>query len=106
MHYPEKYFITSGAGNSQYPLVAFDNALIKASISNYNIVRVSSILPKACKNQPYMDLEYGSPLLAAYATVSSNETGKHLATAVAVGIPMNSNDIEISEEMSKILSEM
>ncbi len=100
MDYPQKYFITSGKGNSEYKLVAFDNALIEAGISNYNLVKVSSILPKRCQKQSSMDLEYGSPLLTAFATVSSDEPGKHLATAVAAGIPKNPDDIGVIMETS------
>ena len=98
--YPKKFYIASGIGMSQHDLVAFDNALIHAGVSNYNIVRVSSILPKACEKRHNLDLEYGSPLLAAYAAVKSNEKGKHLATAVAVGVPKSKEDIGVIMEAS------
>ena len=93
-----KYFITSGSGTSSYKLVAFDNALLSAGISNYNLVRVSSILPARCERQQDVNLEKASPLHTAYAVVSSNIPGERIATAIAVGIPKNSDDIGIIME--------
>ena len=46
---PHYYTLVSGIGKSQFPLVAFDNALRDAGIGDYNLVRVSSILPPNCK---------------------------------------------------------
>ena len=83
----KKYYIASGSGQSKYQLVAFDNALIQAGLSNYNLVRVSSILPAMATRRQYVDLELGIPLHTAYATVSSNTPGEKIATAIAVGIP-------------------
>lgn len=94
----ENYCITSGIGTSGYKLVAFDNALISAEISNYNLVRVSSILPAGCIKRESVDLGLAAPLYTAYATISSDISGTRLATAVAVGIPKNPNDIGIIME--------
>ena len=93
-----KYFITSGSGASSYRLVAFDNALLSAGISNYNLVRVSSILPARCVRQQEVTLEKASPLHTAYAMASSNTPGKRIATAIAVGIPKNPDDIGVIME--------
>lgn len=98
MIYPSHYRISSGRGFSRYKLVAFDNALIDAGISNFNLVRVSSILPSRCTRSKTIDLKQGSPLLTAYATISSNTPGEKIATAVAVGIPENPDDIGIIME--------
>ena len=95
------YYITSGSGTSDNPnhkLVAFDNALIQAGISNYNLVRVSSILPASAIRQTAMNLPLASPLHTAYATVSSNILGEQIATAIAVGIPKNKSDIGVIME--------
>ena len=92
------YHINSGAGTAQFQLVAFDKALSAAGISNYNLVRVSSILPAHAKKCNVVSLEEGSPLHTAYATISSDVPGKKLATAVAVGIPANMNNIGVIME--------
>lgn len=100
--YPTNFFISSGAGTSKFELVAFDNALISAGISNYNLVKVSSILPSFCQRKDIIDLKEGSPLLTAYASVSSNVEGTRLATAVAVGIPKEKAEIGIIMEYKGI----
>lgn len=92
------YRISSGKGQSQYRLVAFDNALIDAGISDYNLVRVSSILPSGSKRQHHVDVPIGSPLHTAYATMSSDIKGKKIATAIAVGIPKDGKDIGVIME--------
>lgn len=100
MYYPNHYYVASGKGVSQHKLVSFDNALIHAGISNYNILRVSSILPAGCKLCHSVTVRDGSPLLAAYATASSNIIGDRIATAIAVGVPVNAADIGIIMEAS------
>lgn len=98
--YPQNYHISSGKGNSTFELVSFDKALIDAGISNYNLLRVSSILPSGCKKCLTIDLKQGSPLLVAYGTISSNEAGRLISSAVGIGIPFNNSDIGIIMEYS------
>ena len=98
MKYPSFFRLSSGSGSSRYRLVAFDNALIDAGISNYNLVRVSSILPQNSEEEKTIDLREGSLLSTAYATISSNTPGTMLATAVTVGIPKDPNKIGIIME--------
>ena len=99
--YPTKYIITSGKGISQYQLVAFDNALLDAGISNYNLLKVSSILPANCaKVESINDLPQGSPLLTAFASISSNKIGEQIASAVAAGIPEDRSNIGVIMEYS------
>ena len=65
---PNKYKIVKGVGKSPYPLVAFDLALQNAGIGDYNLVKVSSILPANCQYTRDIDMPKGSILYAAYAT--------------------------------------
>lgn len=98
MQYPTKFYISSGAGESQYKLVAFDNALIAAGISNYNLLKVSSILPSFCEQCDKVDAKEGSPLLTAFATIASDKKGMRLASAIAVGIPKDKSNIGVIME--------
>lgn len=98
LDYPTKYKLTSGKGVSKNELVAFDNALIDAGISNYNLLKVSSILPENCFQSQKIDLREGSPLLTAFAEVSSDKPGTHIATAVAVGIPKDQSKVGVIME--------
>ena len=100
--YPKYYRVSSGKGTSKYKLVAFDNALIDAGISNYNLLKVSSILPIGCKQRDKIDLREGSPVMTAYATISSSIPGEKIATAVAVGIPNDPDKIGLIMEYEEI----
>ncbi len=102
MKYPENYTITSGKGVSAFKLVAFDNALLDAGISNYNLLKVSSILPAGCVRREVVDVKTGSPLLTAYATISSDLPGDCIATAIAVGIPVNPEEVGVIMEATGI----
>lgn len=88
MSTPKHYTIVSGKGFSKYKLVAFDNALLEAGIGDYNLVKVSSILPAGCQYEKNIDIEKGSVVYAAYSMVTVEEKQK-VTTAVAVAIPSN-----------------
>lgn len=96
--YPQNFFITSGHGSDEFQLVAFDNALISARISNYNLVKISSILPIGCERSANLNVREGSPLLTAFGTISSNIVGDTIASAVAVGIPVCDSDVGVIME--------
>ena len=96
--YPEKYYISSGKGSSKFKLVAFDNALLDAGISEYNLLRVSSILPANAVQVDAIDLSKGMPLLTAYARIESNEPDEKIATAVGAAIPSNPADVGVIME--------
>lgn len=93
LEYPCKFMISSGVGVAEEKLLSFDNALITASISNFNLLKVSSILPVNCKRADRIDIPEGSALLTAYGTLSSDTPGEVIASAVGVGIPKQSGDI-------------
>jgi len=98
--YPKKFMLCSGTGVADQRLVAFDNALISANIANYNLLKVSSILPIGCVRTDKLDKKLGSALLVAYASISSNELGRTLSSAVAAGIPDNESDVGVIMEFS------
>lgn len=91
---PKYYSIVSGVGASQYPLVAFDNALRQAGVGDYNLVEVSSILPPRCEYREQIDIPKGSILYTAYATltVSKGESGS-VAAAVAIPVFQQENGV-------------
>lgn len=96
---PQKYKIVSGIGKSIYPLSAFDDALIDAGIGDYNIVKVSSILPAKCVSSQTIDMPKGSILYAAYSSIilKNDEHGK---AAVAIAIPESKNENGVIFECS------
>ncbi len=96
--YPSNYLLASGVGSSFWELVAFDNALISAGISNYNLLKVSSILPAGCVERDGLTLLEGSAVLTSYGTISSNICGEQIASAVAVGIPADEDSVGVIME--------
>jgi len=97
--YPQYFKVVSGMGKSQYPLGAFDAALRNAGIGDYNLVKVSSVLPANCTYSDDIQLENGSILYAAYASLilKTTESG---VTAVAVAVPLSENDSGVIFECS------
>lgn len=94
------FYFASGVGRDKYKLVSFDNALINAGFSEYNLVRVSSILPANCLQSQKIELTKGSPLLVAYGSLSSNEVNRILSSAICVAIPQVADEIGIIMEFS------
>lgn len=86
---PSHFKISSGIGKSRLELVAFDNALSSAGISNYNLVRVSSVLPSGCIQENEVPLKYGSILYTAYGSFASNISDQTIASAVSIAVPQN-----------------
>ncbi len=96
----KNFILSSGTGCSVDELTALDRALIKAKVSNYNLVKVSSILPPNCMLQDSITLSKGALLPSAFSIIMSNDMGTTISAAVAVGIPNNSNDIGVIMEHS------
>lgn len=96
---PTHYTIVSGKGYSEYSLVAFDNALIAAGIGDYNLVKVSSILPASCQYETYINIPCGSIVYAAYATATVCEEQK-MSLAVAAALPSGMGDSGVIFETS------
>lgn len=86
---PEKYIIRASIGKSNHRLGAFDDALLRAGVGNYNLIRVSSILPPACVLEDEITLAKGALLPSAFASISSADVGETISAAVAVGVPVD-----------------
>lgn len=72
--------ITSGIGEGETELAAFDQALWHASIANYNLIRLSSILPPSSKvviEQPSRkSTSFGNRLYCVYADKRESTFGR------------------------------
>lgn len=86
MFVPKHFTIVTGKGKSKYQLVAFDNALIDAGIGDYNLVRVSSIIPAKCQYENNISIEKGSIVYIAYASFDIIDSAI-MNAAVAIAIP-------------------
>ncbi len=83
----DKYIITQGSGTSKYDLNAFDKALLDSGIADYNLVKLSSILPANCQKVNAVDLPKGSFLHTAFSKYVENRPGITISAAVAIAIP-------------------
>lgn len=98
------YTLCSGVGHAIGKHNAFDRALIEAGISDYNLVKISSILPPNCLQEEKVLLPKGLLLPTAVATIFSNKVGTRLSAAIAIAIPKDSNNIGVIMEHSTHLA--
>jgi len=88
---PEKFVIVAAAAEGGHSLTAFDSALLKAGIGNINLVRLSSILPAACREEKEdIDFPPGAFVPTAYGAICSEKEGELISAAVGVGFTPDS----------------
>lgn len=95
-----KFYLNAGLGHGDYSLTSFDDALLNAGVGNYNLLKVSSILPAGCLRQNYINISEGLPLHIAYASIISNTKEDIISSAVAVGIPTDLTKVGVIMEFS------
>lgn len=79
--------IVKAIGEGSTLLSAFDNALRNGGVSNYNLIRLSSIIPpnsKITKINQYETPpeEFGHRLYVVMADIRSNQAGKYIAAGI------------------------
>ncbi|MET1123651.1 MAG: arginine decarboxylase, pyruvoyl-dependent [Archaeoglobaceae archaeon] len=88
---PRAFFLTSGVGSDEEKLVSFELALRDAGIERFNLVPVSSILPRKCKlisaEEGLEELEDGQIVFCVMARFSSGEVGREIYASVAAAMP-------------------
>ena len=99
-----KYYITCGNGYGATPLTSFDSALLRSGIANYNLVKISSILPAGSTECDCVSLKEGSILHTAYASLTSNQEGATISAAVGVAIPQDDSKVGVIMEYSAYCS--
>src|SRR3970282_1643908 len=91
MFLPAKVFLTKGIGKHREKLTSFEMALRDAKIAEFNLVKVSSIVPPACKiiplNMGYQTLQRGEIVYCVLSENSSNEPHRLIAASIGVAIP-------------------
>lgn len=86
------YKISSGTGCGEQRITSFDSALLQAGVGNYNLVRLSSILPLGSKCKSKIEKPLGTLLPIAYAVESTNVPGRQISSAVAIGFPAEKDE--------------
>ena len=104
-HYlAKKCCISKGCGVSKNGLPSFDKALLEAGVGNYNLVRLSSILPSECEWIDVKDIsssiKEGCLLPTAYSTITSDVKGEVIVSTIGVGIPVDKSHVGVIMEYS------
>jgi len=88
---PRKIFLTKGVGRHKEKLTSFELALRDAGIAQFNLVRVSSILPPRCtvvtKTYGLKKMLPGQIVFCVMAEASTNEPYRLSAASIGLGIP-------------------
>ena len=86
-----RVLLTAGAATGGTSLNAFDNALRVAGIADFNLIKVTSIVPPTTpvSHRPASLILAGEGMMlpAVYETRSSRRTGSKITAAVGVGVP-------------------
>lgn len=82
-----RFVVRTGTGVGRRALNAFDAALVDAGMGDYNLIRVSSILPPEAVRGDGLPLPPGSRLPVAYASELVEEPGHRISAAIAVARP-------------------
>lgn len=101
------YTIGSGFGVARDNQNAFDRALFMAGCANYNLIKVSSILPAGAQFVAKIDYKEGALLPVAIAKIIYEPVQRELtlAAAVAIGIPEDKSKCGVIMEWSGIATE-
>ena len=102
---PENFLIVAVTGIGKTELNAFDSALFEAGIAEYNLVKVSSIIPPGAKEVSFIELPKGSYLPIAYGAITSSKEGTLISAAVAVGLPEEKENCGVIMEFAGYMSE-
>jgi len=96
--------MSKGKGSSVNGLPSFDKALLDAGVGNYNLVRLSSILPaEHVWVQPQditSHIQEGSLLPTAYSTITSDIEGDVIVSTIGVGLPVDHSHVGVIMEYS------
>lgn len=95
-----KFALGAGKGVAEDYILAFDRALREAGFSDYNLLKVSSVLPAGARLVGAVDMPKGSLLPIAFGEKASNVRGQRIGAAVAVAVPESPKDIGIIMEVT------
>lgn len=94
---PKSFFISSGCADSPVSdLNAFDLALLRAGISEQNLVAVSSVLPIGAKEVGYTELEMGAVTHCVLSQMRGTE-GEVISAGIAIAYRMDGKGGYVAE---------
>lgn len=92
-----RVILTSGSSDGVNELSAFDNSLFDAGIADFNLIKVSSIVPSGIPVSNFKEgvsevLANGLLVPAVFDMIYSNNVGEKIVSGVGVGIPKDSDN--------------
>jgi arginine decarboxylase len=98
-----RFFLTTGVGVHKDELMSFELALEAAGVENFNMVKISSVLPAGCRlierEEGIVQLVPGQITFAVLARSSTPEPGRRVAAALGLAIP---EDVEQPGYISEV----
>ena len=90
---PKYAFVTKGVGTSKEKLTSFERALRNADIAQYNLVKVSSIMPPhteiITKKRGLKKLSAGQIVYVVLSESSTNEPERRIAASIGIALPVD-----------------
>ncbi|MFQ6051474.1 MAG: pyruvoyl-dependent arginine decarboxylase [Candidatus Hydrothermarchaeota archaeon] len=86
---PKKATLVSGSAEGATKLNALDNALIDAGIGDFNLIKVSSILPKGTVIVDLPKIEAGTLVPCVLAKRISDTRGQKISASIVVALSEN-----------------
>jgi arginine decarboxylase len=90
---PSRIFLTRGMGQHREKLASLEQALRKAGIAPFNLVKITSIFPPHCKliskDQGIKFLKPGQILFLVMSENSTDEPHRQISSSVGLAIPNN-----------------
>lgn len=88
---PQQMFFTKGVGRHKHSLQSFEEALRRAGIAQFNLVRVSSIYPPRCaivsRQRGIRKLTPGQILFCVLAECRTNEPNRLACAGIGLAVP-------------------
>ncbi|OWZ82705.1 pyruvoyl-dependent arginine decarboxylase [Natranaerobius trueperi] len=85
----KRFCLVADSGEGDNLSSAFDKALLNAKVGNYNLIKITSIIPPKAIQTNKITLPVGSTLTIAYDSFTSKKQGEVISSVVAIGIPKN-----------------
>ena len=95
MYVPSKLFLTKGVGRHREKLASLEQALRRAGIASFNLVKVSSIYPPGCKVISRADglkaLKPGQIVHTVMSEACTDEPHRLISASVGIALPKDHN---------------
>lgn len=92
---PTRVFLTKGMGRHKEQLTSFEMSLRDARIANYNLVKVTSIVPPRCRiipaEQGLQLLQKGQIVFVVLSQCADNEPHRLVAASIGMANPKDEN---------------